>query len=125
MTIAEMRLKISEVYPGKKWHERCSKMPNSQVVAVYKSLEKRNFDRNYGAIEENHGIEQNEEFHQLDIFEYMMQEKLREEELKVKNAYEFKEDDHRFFGRINGKYVEFESEDEYLRVLQDEAEAFV
>ena len=114
-----MRAKISEVYPGKKWHERCAKMSTNQVVAVYRSLEKKNFDRNYGVTKKTAEPEENEP-HQMDIFEYMI---IREAEEKRKSIesidkdYEFKENDHKFYGRVNGKFIEFESEAEYMKYL--------
>lgn len=38
MSIEQMRAAVISVYPGKKWKERVDRMPDAQVVAIYKSF---------------------------------------------------------------------------------------
>ena len=40
MTIPEMKMAISRVYPGQSWKTKVENMPEGQVVAVYLSFEK-------------------------------------------------------------------------------------
>lgn len=41
MTSDEMREKLADLYPGMSWRLKCQTMPERQVVAIFKSLEKR------------------------------------------------------------------------------------
>lgn len=42
MTVICMREELSKVYPYPKWQQKVARMHESQVVAVYKNLAKRN-----------------------------------------------------------------------------------
>ena len=64
-TMNEMRSYISNRYDSMKWKTRVSKMPTRQVVAVYKSLKERDAK---ARVEETCP---NEEYHQIDMFEYL------------------------------------------------------
>lgn len=112
MTIDEMRCKIIDAYPGLKWRDKCLRMPTNQVYAVYKSLEARNFDTTKKA--EN--VEPEESIHQIDMFEFIAFLKVAEKEV----PYEFKEEDDRFFGKVNGEFMEFESESQYRSYINEE-----
>lgn len=69
MTVSEMRAYISDAYPGKKWHYRVSKMAPNQVIAVYHNIiNKEQIAKTNPVVD----IPEKEEFHQLDIFEYMV-----------------------------------------------------
>ena len=35
MSIEQMRVAISKVYPGEKWYQKVYKMSDSQVLAIY------------------------------------------------------------------------------------------
>lgn len=69
-TIHEMRLYILNKYSGTKWHERVLKMKPNQIVAIYKNVKKRE------ELEKNQVLpifmSKTEEYHQIDIFEYML-----------------------------------------------------
>lgn len=41
MNINEMRLYVMQAYPGPKWAQRVAKMPNNQVIAVFRSIQNR------------------------------------------------------------------------------------
>lgn len=64
-TMNEMRSYISNRYESMKWKDRVSKMPTKQVIAVYRSLKERDAKA--------HAAETcpNEEYHQIDMFEYL------------------------------------------------------
>lgn len=34
-TVAEMRVAVSKVYPGKAWKTKVAKMPDAQITAIY------------------------------------------------------------------------------------------
>ena len=40
MPIAQMRNEIALVYPGERWQNRVSRMPENQVVAIYRSFQR-------------------------------------------------------------------------------------
>lgn len=40
MSIEQMRVEIVKVYPGTKWRKRVERMPDDQVLAIYKSFER-------------------------------------------------------------------------------------
>ena len=45
MTIEQMRGEIINIYPSLSWIEKVSKMPDAQVIAIYKRLHRgMNFD---------------------------------------------------------------------------------
>lgn len=60
MKMEEIRKKVGEAYPGTAWPTRVSKMPNNQVIAIYRSLENR---------KEKKTIEKTSPFKQLNIFD--------------------------------------------------------
>lgn len=35
LAISQMREKIAEVYPSDKWRQKCRRMPNDQVIAIF------------------------------------------------------------------------------------------
>ena len=39
--ISEMRQELYSRYPGKMWKKKVSKMPDTQVIAVYRSMQER------------------------------------------------------------------------------------
>ena len=45
MTTEEMRLRLADLYPGRKWKLKCKTMPDRQVVAIFKSLSERDFQK--------------------------------------------------------------------------------
>ena len=69
MTINAMRLYILESYPnaGQKWREKVTKMPTAQIVAIYKSILSREEQT-----KRSEGKIQAEEYHQMDIWEYLV-----------------------------------------------------
>lgn len=40
--LSEKRAAVANAYPGKKWAEKVSKMPEEQVHRIWESLQKRN-----------------------------------------------------------------------------------
>lgn len=36
MTIEQMRAEVARLYPGKRWQERVARMPDGQILAIYK-----------------------------------------------------------------------------------------
>lgn len=65
MTVAEMRREIMDMYPnGKNWHRRVEKMPANQVFAIYQSM----INRKEPVISEKE-----EEYHQIDIWEWLIE----------------------------------------------------
>jgi len=79
MNMMQMRNYISEHPRYRKspaWKDRCMRMPESQVVAIYNKFRKedyRKIEREMKRTEKT-----NQKFHQIDIFEYL--EELRDEE---------------------------------------------
>lgn len=71
-TINDMRLFILEKYPGMRWRERVFKMKPQQVAAVYRNIKNKealeNKVKDSGAI----FMPQTDEYHQIDMFEYML-----------------------------------------------------
>lgn len=61
MNMLEMRRWVSDQYPSMKWKGRVSKMPDRQVIAIYKSMQMR---------ETKSEPKKQEEFHQMDIWEW-------------------------------------------------------
>jgi len=43
MTVEQMRAKIATLYNGQRWQERVKKMPDGQVISIYRKcfLERR------------------------------------------------------------------------------------
>lgn len=41
MTLNAMRTALAEVYPGPKWRLKCQTMEDRQVLAIYKSMERK------------------------------------------------------------------------------------
>lgn len=73
MTINDMRRYIIEAYPNSpKFKEKVLHMPTRQVIAVYNSVVRR---QNDGEKKPN----KKDEFHQMDIWEYML-DKIEEED---------------------------------------------
>ena len=69
VTINNMRQFILSEYPNStKFHEKVLKMPTNQVIAVYHSLLNR---KNRIESSKNHENPPKEEFHQMDIFEWL------------------------------------------------------
>ena len=71
MSIEQMRVYISEhpKYKSPGWRDRCNRMPDAQVIAIYNNFRKldyRKIERDMKRTQKN-----NEKFHQMDIFEYM------------------------------------------------------
>jgi len=63
-TIEYMRKKISKVYPGMKWVNKCRAMHPDQVYAIYhKFKEEGRFDKKKN--------KQKEEYYQYNIFDYI------------------------------------------------------
>lgn len=67
MTINDMRGAILASYPnaGMGFRQKVTKMHTAQVIAIYKSIQEREAKREKQK-------QQDEEFHQMDIFEYMV-----------------------------------------------------
>ena len=57
-TMNEMRSYISNRYDNMKWKNKVSKMPTRQVVAIYRRFKEKETCPN-------------EEYHQIDMFEYL------------------------------------------------------
>ena len=75
MTIPEMRYYISQHprYKGTEaWNKRCATMPDRQVIAIYNKF--KNLDYKALEAEESEGafVLPKEQYHQIDMFEYMM-----------------------------------------------------
>lgn len=66
MTINQMRAFILHEYPdaGMAFREKVTKMKPSQVIAIYKSIQNRKIG--YKTTDRT-----NDEYHQMDIFEYL------------------------------------------------------
>lgn len=78
-TMKQMREYVFSAYNGKKWHERVLKMPNNQIVAIYKNLknseEKRiayqvEYENGKALLSGDNHLEG--PFHQMDIWEYLL-----------------------------------------------------
>ena len=65
-TVNEMRSYISGCYTSMKWKDKVSRMPTRQVVAVYRSLKRREEKLNIKWFNR-----EPEGYHQIDMFEYM------------------------------------------------------
>lgn len=39
MTVDQMRIRLFSAYSGDKWKKKIEKMPDNQVIAIYKRLE--------------------------------------------------------------------------------------
>ena len=68
MDILQMRSKIAKVYDNFTWRNKVARMPREQVLAIYFSFQEQGkFDKK----------KQKDDYHQIDIFEYMktMEEK--------------------------------------------------
>ena len=73
MTINDMRRYIIEAYPNSiKFKDKVLHMPTRQVIAIYHSVVRR---QNDGEKKPN----KKDEFHQMDIWEYML-DKIEEED---------------------------------------------
>lgn len=72
MNMMQMRIYISEHPRYRKspaWKDRCMRMPEAQVVAIYNKFRKedyRKIEREMKRTEKT-----NQKFHQIDIFEYL------------------------------------------------------
>lgn len=71
MTINDMRAYISSKYPGMKWKYKVSKMPTYQVIAIYRSFKEREIDKKYEEKKLKLLNKEPDNYHQIDIFEYM------------------------------------------------------
>lgn len=60
MKIENMRLHVMAAYPGASWKYRVTRMPDRQVVAIFKNLNER---------KEKKPEYNEEEYHQMTIFE--------------------------------------------------------
>lgn len=66
-TISEMRLYLMSRYPNSlKWHKKVTDMPTRQIVAIYRNL-KRRADK----VNVNFFNNEPEDYHQIDMFEYL------------------------------------------------------
>lgn len=43
MTTDQMRCRLATLYPGPKWKLKCQTMPDRQVVAIFRSVNERNY----------------------------------------------------------------------------------
>ena len=59
-TLIEMRRWVSDQYPSMKWKSKVSRMPDRQVIAIYKSMQMRASPE----------PKPKEEYHQIDIWEF-------------------------------------------------------
>jgi len=64
-TMNEMRNYISNRYDSMKWKDKVSRMPTRQVVAVYRSIKRRDEEARLNSTCPN------PEYHQIDMFEYL------------------------------------------------------
>lgn len=58
-----MRSEIIKVYKSKTWHERVKHMPDSQVVAIYKSFERKG---KFKSVQNKQS-----DYHQITLGEYL------------------------------------------------------
>ena len=69
-TIQQMRIEVAEAYPGMAWKNRVRVMPDRQIYAIYRSLQKKKkFDK---VIKDKRGQlaeAPKQEFQQLTIFD--------------------------------------------------------
>ena len=72
-TINEMRKYISNRYDSMKWKTKVSNMPTRQVVAVYRSIKRRDEEARLQALCPSEYIRKQEPkgYHQIDMFEYL------------------------------------------------------
>ena len=68
----DMRLYILNKYPGMKWKERVYTMKPSQVAAIYKNVKQREALEKLNLFPGVFSLPKNEEFHQIDMFEYLL-----------------------------------------------------
>lgn len=66
MTVNQMRSYISSCYPSMKWKDKVSKMPTRQVVAIYRSLKRKEEKLNIKWFNR-----EPKGYHQIDMFEYL------------------------------------------------------
>lgn len=64
-TMNQMRSYISNRYDSMKWKDKVSHMPTRQVVAVYRSIKRRDDEARLEATCPN------PDYHQIDMFEYL------------------------------------------------------
>lgn len=82
MTNAEMRLEVAAMYDSTTWHQRVSKMPENQIYAIFRYKqereEKRKKERDLNNNEFFHKLvnDKEKEYHQIDIWEYLMERDL-------------------------------------------------
>lgn len=63
----QMRKFVSDAYPGNGWKVKVSCMQTNQVIAVYRSLMERGYNKDAAKMV----LETDTSNHQIDIFEYM------------------------------------------------------
>lgn len=80
MTLQQMRNFISEAYPGQGWRVKVACMQTNQVIAVYKSL----MERGYNKDATKTVLETDTSNHQIDIFEYMRELEDKETHTDIK-----------------------------------------
>lgn len=71
LSIDQKRVYVMNAYPGLSWHRKVSMMPSEQICAIYTSIKNREA---LNEIKERHSSEprkKSEEYHQIDIWEYM------------------------------------------------------
>lgn len=76
LSIDKMRKAISSAYDSKTWHERVHKMNPNQVAAIYKKMKSSSsyilsnglFKR---VVSDDQNDTKNDEYHQIDIWEYL------------------------------------------------------
>lgn len=69
MTVQQMRNDISNVYDSWKWRNRVEGMPNAQVIAIYKTMQKS------GKLNSRDTkIKKQPQYHQMTIFELEKEE---------------------------------------------------
>lgn len=92
MTNAQMRLEVAAMYDSTTWHQRVSKMPDNQVYAIFRYKqerdEKRKKERDLNNNQFYHNLvnDNEKEYHQIDIWEFLM-EKANEEIQGSSKAY--------------------------------------
>ncbi len=72
MTTQQMRVYISQhpLYKGSmKWKAKCMTMPERQVIAIYNKFKQQDFKKIEKEVLERE--KQKEQYHQIDMFEYM------------------------------------------------------
>ena len=71
MTINDMRNYISSKYPGMKWKDKVYNMPTYQVIAIYRSFKNREIDKKYEEKKLKLLNKDPDNYHQIDMFEYL------------------------------------------------------